>query len=308
MKYWIALTVMLLLPIFAHAQSNCADNLTKDECEFYQTAMNDFLSGGDYTYRTQFSVSANHGATDSRSVDLSGTGFLTLNEDATIDTFFYESTLFSKAGNSFDWENSRRIYNQYWQFAYQDGIIHLNPEERGWQWTIAETDDLPLQSILPILPASVQIERMVTEISTNNGEESLLYLFSYDSDFIADTPFAIWQRLIMGQDLTDISGMGTYSGVIAINPETGVLQGIQFESSDTLESESFGQIPVTLSVRYVVQFQRRELPLGDLPVPPAHAEFNSEGAYAELGETGYLGLLSTALSEHLVEIFPPMGE
>jgi hypothetical protein len=309
-KRWILLG--LLMPIvlslsFVQAQSGCTQNLTEEECNLYETAWSNFLEGGNYNFGASFSIIVHHGMANSRYAFLDGRGFVILSADGEIDRFYYESTLLAEQSNQFD-SDDRDIFNQFWQFGYQEGIALYDAEEGGWHPSAVETDDLPLSTFLPNLSEAFSFENGLTTATTFQGEDSIVYDFFLSSDYIADSPFATWHRVMAAQDLTDVSGTGHYSASVAINPDTELLQSIAFESFDYLDSESFGGIPLRLRVSYRIDLQKTDIEFGPFAESLDASLINSNSAFDVVSDYGALGLLSAALSEPFGELFTPIND
>jgi hypothetical protein len=295
----------LLGTSLVQAQQECTNNLTEEECELYETAFRNFRSGGAYSFSSQLSVSARHGLINNRSLNFFGTGAVNITEAGMIDLFYYEADVTLRTSRNFD-STIRLRESQDWKFAYEDGMVQFKPEIGNFQWTSVDSLGLPVESLLPILSDTFQIENLFTKSGTSLGEESLIYEFYLDSDFVAETPFASLQRLITQQeDLTGISGTGNLSGAVAINPATGALQGIAMDRVDYLDFA--GEFPLILNVYYLIQFQESEADTDYMSNYALDTEFNAEIDY-DLEEYGILGLLSAAVSEPSRDIFTPIGD
>jgi hypothetical protein len=296
---------LLLGTSLVQAQQECTANLTAEECELYETAFRNFLSGGEYSFSSQISVTATHGLIYNRSLNFFGTGAVSISEAGMIDLFYYEADVTLHTSSNFD-STIRLRESQDWQFDYQDSMVQFKPEVGHFHWTSVDSTGLSIESILPVLSDAFQIENLLTKSGTSLGEESLIYEFYLASDFMADSPFASLQRLILQQeDLRGISGTGILSGAVAINPNTGALQGIALEQLSYLDFAR--EFPVILSVYYFIQFQESEAATDYMSNYALDTEFNAELDYG-LEEYGILGLLSTAVSEASSNIFTPIGD
>jgi hypothetical protein len=291
----------LLGAFFVQAQQECSDNLTRRECDVYESAVDNLHGSGDLYFNYAFNMRLVVGTNEERWINMSGNGILERNPNGEVDWLGLDGFM---AASSFDYFNlvNRYSYLSPIYLILEENELAVSLDDRPGTRYETNLETLELERFFPSL--DLEISDVFTEEFDNNF---LLYQFSFSSEHL-DSPFLPVNNIIMGESEEERIESAFYEGSILIDRNDEEILGTVFNATEFLDGEAYGQpFPLRRTTQFSLQF-RSDAPEQSLDFRIANEAEDTDNIFEEAADYGLVGILLATVYEPLSDIFPSIPQ